>query len=276
MKRSLFGYEKFLSDKTQLSGDFGFTPSFLPDCLFDFQKALTEWAVKKGRGAIFADCGLGKTLIQLVWAENIVRESNRPVLILTPLAVGHQTVKEAAKFGIEAMRSSDGKFPDGARIIVTNYERLHYFKAEDFSGVVCDESSILKNFDGTTRAAITEFMRTRKYRLLCTATAAPNDYVELGTSSEAVGELGHIDMLQRFFKANDDTFAQGGGASGRTRWSGSKSFGGKFRFRGHAERAFWRWICSCPRAIRNPSDLGFNDAKFKLPKLETRQHVVKA
>src|ERR1017187_4818971 len=271
MKRSLFGYEKFLSDKTQLSGDFGFTPSFLPDCLFDFQKALTEWAVKKGRGAIFADCGLGKTLIQLVWAENIVRESNRPVLILTPLAVGHQTVKEAAKFGIEAMRSSDGKFPDGARIIVTNYERLHYFKAEDFSGVVCDESSILKNFDGTTRAAITEFMRTRKYRLLCTATAAPNDYVELGTSSEAVGELGHIDMLHRFFKAND-TFVKVGGAQ----WSESKSFGGKFRFRGHAERDFWRWICSWSRAIRKPSDLGFNDAKFKLPKLETRQHIVKA
>lgn len=270
-------YQKFLAGKTQLSGKFGFKPTFIPDSAFDFQKALIEWAVEKGRGAIFADCGLGKTLIQLAWAQNVVEKTNGRVLIITPLAVGHQTVREGEKFGISAARSPDGAFPlTGEKIIVTNYERLHYFNPNDFEGVACDESSILKNFDGATRSAITEFMRTRKYRLLCTATAAPNDYIELGTSSEAVGELGHIEMLQRFFKANDDSFAQGGGAQGRTRFSGSQSFGGKFRFRGHAERDFWRWICSWSRAIRKPSDMGFDDGAFKLPRLETRQHIVKA
>jgi hypothetical protein len=268
-------YHNFLKNKTQLSGQFGFKPTFIPDRVFDFQKALIEWSVEKGRGAIFADCGLGKTLIQLAWAENVIRKENGPVLVITPLAVGHQTVTEGEKFGIEAIKSSNGKFPSGAKIIVTNYERLHYFDARHFVGVVCDESSILKNFDGATRAAITEFMRTQKYRLLCTATAAPNDYIELGTSSEAVGELGHIEMLQRFFKANDDSYAQGGGASGRTRFSGPESFVGKFRFRGHAERDFWRWICSWSRALRKPSDMGFNDGDFQLPPLETRQHVVK-
>lgn len=268
-------YKAFLANKTQLSGRFGFKPTFIPDSAFDFQKALIEWAVEKGRGAIFADCGLGKTLIQLAWAQNIIEKTNGRVLIITPLAVGHQTVREGDKFGIFAARSPDGVFPlSGEKIIVTNYERLHYFNPNDFEGVVCDESSILKNFDGATRAAITEFMRTRKYRLLCTATAAPNDYIELGTSSECVGELGHIEMLQRFFKANDDNFSQGG--SGGSRFGSPKGFGGKFRFRGHAERDFWRWICSWSRAIRKPSDMGFDDGKFELPPLETHQHVVTA
>lgn len=267
MKVKRGDYTEFLAGKTQLSGRFGFTPRFIPDSAFDFQKALIEWAVKKGRGAVFADCGLGKTLIQLAWAENVVRGTNKPVLIITPLAVGHQTVREATKFGIEAARSPDGSFPlTGEKIIVTNYERLHYFNPNDFEGVVCDESSILKNFDGSTRAAITEFMRTRKYRLLCTATAAPNDYIELGTSSEAVGELGFTDMISRFFKKLD----------GSTQSRKDEHRSGVWRFRGHAERDFWRWICSWSRAIRKPSDMGFDDGAFKLPPLETRQHVVKA
>lgn len=259
-------YKKFLAGKTQLSGRFGFKPNFMPDFLFDFQKALVEWSVEKGRGAIFADCGLGKTPMQLVWAQNVVQETNGRVLIITPLAVGHQTVREGDKFGISCARSPDGAFPStGEKIIVTNYERLHYFNPNDFKGVVCDESSILKNFDGVTRAAITEFMRTRKYRLLCTATAAPNDYIELGTSSEAVGELGFSDMLSRFFKKHGSTT--------------SRSYehrAGVWRFRGHAEKDFWRWICSWSRVIRKPSDLGFEDGDFKLPHLETRQHIVKA
>lgn len=268
-------YREFLAAKSQLSGRFGFKPTVIPDAAFDFQKTLIEWAVEKGRGAIFADCGLGKTLIQLAWADNVVQKTNGRVLIITPLAVGHQTVREGIKFGIEAVRSTDGSL-NGTKIAVTNYERLHYFNPNDFEGVVCDESSILKNFDGATRAAITEFMRTRKHRLLCTATAAPNDYIELGTSSEAVGELGYMDMLLRFFKSNDNSYARGGGAQGRTRWSGDKSFGGKFRFRGHAEKDFWRWICSWSRAIRKPSDMGFDNGAFELPPLETRQHIVKA
>lgn len=259
-------YAKFLAGKTQLSGQFGFEPVFTLDAAFDFQAHLIDWSVRKGRAAIFADCGLGKTPIQLSWAQNIVQKTNGKVLIITPLAVGHQTIREAKKFGIEAARSIDGTFPSsGEKIIVTNYERLHYFNSNDFEGVVCDESSILKNFDGATRAAITEFMRTRKYRLLCTATAAPNDYIELGTSSEAVGELGFVDMLSRFFKKEGSTTSRS-----------DEHRAGVWRFRGHAERDFWRWICSWSRAIRKPSDLGFDDGKFKLPRLETRQHVVKA
>lgn len=267
-------YSRFLDGKRHLSGEFGFDPEFLPDELFDFQQALVSFAIKKGRAAIFADCGLGKTLIQLVWAENVAAKTGGRVLVLTPLAVSHQTIAESEKFGIEATRSGDGKLK--SQIVVTNYERLHYFRASDFQGVVCDESSILKNFDGATKAAITEFMRTRPYRLLCTATAAPNDFIELGTSSEALGEMGYIAMLQRFFKAVNGSYAQGGRAHGRTSYSDPDSFVGKFRMKPHAERDFWRWICSWARAIRKPSDLGFSDDGFHLPPLTTRQHVVKA
>jgi hypothetical protein len=258
-------YKGFLDSKRQLSGNFGFDPIWMPDDCFDFQKMLIEFALVKGRGAVFADCGLGKTLMQLVWAENVVRHSNGRVLIITPLAVSHQTVKEAEKFGIESVRSGDGKYPTSAKIIVTNYERLHYFDCNDFAGVVCDESSILKNFDGAIKAAITEFMRTRKYRLLCTATSAPNDFIELGTSSEAIGELGFMDMLGRFFKK-----------AGSTTSRKDETRAGTWQFRGHAERDFWRWVCSWSRAIRRPSDLGFSDANFALPELITRQHIVKS
>lgn len=266
-------YEQFLASKADHGCDKGFEPSWVPGFLFDFQRALVEWSVRKGRAAIFADCGLGKTAIQLVWAENVVRHTNRPVLILTPLSVAAQTVREAEKFGVEAVRSGDGKFGTAARVVVTNYERLHHFDRDRFAGVVCDESSILKNFDGVTKEAVTEFMRVVPYRLLCTATAAPNDYIELGTSSEALGELGYMDMLKTFFKSDDGSFAHGGGASGRTRYA-KNPFGGKFRFRGHAERDFWRWVCSWARAVRKPSDLGFADGKFVLPDLVTEQHVV--
>ena len=182
-------YIRFLDRKTHLGGERGFKPLWLPGFLFDFQVALLEWAIQKGRAAIFADCGLGKGPMALVWAENVVRKTNRPVLIATPLAVSYQFLHEAEKFGIECVRVLDGKVPSGARIIVTNYERLEKFDPSDFAGMVCDESSILKNFDGRRKAAITHFMRKLPYRLLGTATAAPNDYIELGTSSEALGEL---------------------------------------------------------------------------------------
>ena len=257
-------YEEFLSQKAQYGADSGFAPLSLPSSLFDFQRELTAWAIRRGRAAIFADCGLGKTPMQLVWGDNVVRHTNRPVLCLTPLAVGAQTVREGAKFGVDCVRSADGKFPDGARVVVTNYERLHYFIPADFSGCICDESSILKNFDGATKAAVTEFMRCIPYRLLCTATAAPNDYIEFGTSSESIGELGYMDMLSRFFK-RDERFCRIQNAGGQG-----------WRFRGHAERDFWRWMCSWARALRRPSDLGFDDAAFVLPPLNTREHIVRA
>lgn len=255
-------YRSFLERKAQLDGDHGFDPIWMPDFLFDFQSFLDDWAIRKGRAAVFADCGLGKSPIQLVWAENVVRHTNGRVLILTPLAVSAQTIREAEKFGVEAHRSNDGK--SRPNITVTNYERLHLFDPNDFVGVVCDESACLKNYDGVRKAQITEFMRRMRYRLACSATAAPNDFVELGTHSEALGYLGYMDMLSKFFK-ND----QNSNHPNRL-WAG-----GQWRFRGHAEHNFWRWVCSWARAIRKPSDLGFDDGAFVLPPLNMREHLVK-
>ena len=269
-------YDEFIQGKTHLAGNFGFDPIFMPGILFGFQKHLTTWALKKGRGAMFADCGLGKSFMQLTWAENVVRKENKPVLVLTPLAVGSQTVIEAEKLGVEAIRSRDGNVSASPKIIIANYEKLHLFNCNDFAGVVCDESSILKNHDGATKAVVTEFMRKMKYRLLCTATAAPNDFIELGTSSEALGDLGYMDMLGRFFKN-----AQNSLHPSINRTKGGLAFhqnneSAKWRFRGHSEQDFWRWVCSWARAVRRPSDLGFSDDDFKLPDLLTHQHVVKA
>lgn len=265
-------YDDFINRKSQLGGEYGFDPMWIPDFLFDFQKDLVTWAVRKGRSAIFADCGLGKTPMQLVWAENVISKTNKSVLILTPLAVSYQTLREAEKFGIECERSVDGVV-SGSRVIVTNYERLDKFSPDDFGGVVCDESSILKNFSGVRRKLITEFMKKMKYRLLCTATAAPNDYTELGTSSEALGELGYMDMLSRFFKNDHNVSVSRGGV---TRWQRHGEPQKQWRFRGHAEQPFWRWVCSWARAVRKPSDLGYDDGRFVLPELREREHVVKS
>ena len=269
-------YSEFLERKSQLGTFSGFEPNFLPDFLFPFQRALTDWSIRKGKAAIFADCGLGKSIMELVWAQNVVQKENKPVLIVMPLAVSHQMLREGQKFGIACRRSNDGKVTSD--ITITNYERLHYFDCNDFSGVVCDESSILKNFDGVRRAAITEFMRMRPYRLLATATAAPNDYIELGTTSEAVGELGHMDMLGRFFKNDQNTIDTKGrwGRGGLTKagahmrvWEGKG-----WRFKHHAEQPFWRWVCSWARALRKPSDFGFADDDFILPPLIENQTMI--
>jgi hypothetical protein len=257
----MIDYQTFLQTKAHFSEDSGFDPIAIPSCLYDFQRELVTWALKKGRAAIFADCGLGKTPMQLVWADNVARHAKKPVLILTPIAVGLQTIKEGEKFGIECARSLDGRV--ASHLTITNYERLHKFDPGDFAGVVCDESSILKNFDGKTRGAVTDFLRKIPYRLLCTATAAPNDYIEFGTSSEALGGLGYMDMLGMFFKNDENSLHP-------------IHIGSKWRFKPHAERPFWRWMCSWARAIRKPSDLGYADGQFILPKLTISQHVVKA
>lgn len=268
-------YTSFLDQKTQLGGNFGFKPLWMPSNLFDFQRFLCDWGIQKGRAELMTDCGTGKTPMQLTWAQNVVQHTNKPVLVITPLAVGAQTIREGEKFGIECKRAADGKVHPGV-INVINYERLHHFDPQDFAGVVLDESSILKSFDGKRRGEITEFMRTREYRLLCTATAAPNDYIELGTSSEALGELGHLDMLNRFFKNDQNTIQP------MRRHIIGKNFRDpapmveKWRFKGHAELAFWRWVCSWARAMRRPSDLGFEDGNFVLPPLLERQHLVES
>lgn len=265
---SAMNYDDFVRAKSQVDTGSGFEPVWIPDFLFDFQKAVVEWAVRKGRAAAFEDCGLGKTPQLLAWAENVVRYANRRVLVLTPLAVSSQIVREGVKFGIDVKRTK-GEL-GSAGIYVTNYEQLHRFNPDDFGGVVCDESGILKSFDGTTRKAITHFMRAIPYRLLCTATAAPNDFHELGTSSEALGYLGFMDMLSRFFKN-----ARNNASLGRA-WSTQGGGGPQWRFRGHAEKPFWRWVCSWARAVRKPSDLGFEDGEFKLPPLVEREHMVRA
>jgi len=260
-------YETFLESKLQLARGDGVDFADLPDSLFPFQRALVSWALERGRGAMFADCGLGKTPMQLVWADIITRSTNKPTLILTPLAVSQQTIREAQKFGIEAERSSGATSPR-ATILVTNYEKLHHFNSSDFGAVVCDESSAIKSFNGKRRAEVTEFMRRIPYRLLCTATAAPNDYIELGTSSEAIGEMGYMDMLNRFFK-NDSNAAQS-----IRRWAQFNK--PKWRFKGHAEIPFWKWVCSWARACRRPSDLGFDDEGFILPAPIENEHVVES
>ena len=280
-------YAEFLHTRNQLGGNYGFDPVELPGFLFPFQTLLVEWAVRKGKAAIFADCGLGKTAMQLAWADQITRKTNKPVLILTPLAVSRQTVKEAAKFGIDAEQSKDGVLM--SKRVVANYERLHYFDPTSFSGVVCDESSILKSYSGQTRKQITRFMSKMKYRLLCTATAAPNDYTELGTSSEALGELNYSEMLKMFFRQLDDKGQKGEqkkqDEAERLIASDPNYFKklafrvsqtiGQWRLKHHAVKDFWRWVSSWSMACRKPSDIGFSDEGFDLPGLVERDHVIK-
>lgn len=259
-------YADFLASKAQNTGMDGFEPTSLPDHLYPFQRDLVQWAVRKGRAAIFADCGMGKTPMELAWAQSVHEHTGKPVLLLTPLAVGFQVVAEAAKFGHDAATSRTGK--PTALITVTNYEQLPKFDTADFGGVVCDESSAIKSFEGTTRALVTEFMRTQRYRLLGTATAAPNDYIELGTSSEALGSLGYMDMLTRFFTNKNRSVAS------RGRAAGGKAV--EWRLKGHAEEPFWRWVSSWARAIRKPSDYGYSDDQFQLPELIERVTEVEA
>ena len=226
-------YLDFLDSRTHAPKGDGIRCDNLPDFLFDYQQSLVSWSIERGRSAIFADCGLGKTPMLLAWADAIVKHTNRDALVLTPLAVAGQMVREAEKFGIEAYRSVAGETKRG--INITNYERLKHFDPSQFAAVVCDESSILKSFAGARKTEITAFMRKVPYRLLDTATAAPNDFVELGTSSEALGYMGYMDMLNRFFK-ND----LNNSANGRMRGEVIK-----WRLKGHAETPFWRWVCSC-------------------------------
>jgi hypothetical protein len=259
----LADYRKFIASKSQKTILHGFAPNYLPSCMMDFQASATEWAIRKGRAGLFADCGLGKSLMTLVFGENVVRNTNKPFLIITPIAVGQQIIAESVKFGMEALRIRDGQQPTKPIIYVTNYEQLHHLNPMDFGGVACDESQILKNFNGATKWAVIEFLRTIPYRLLCTATAAPNDYDELGNSSEALGEMGYQDMVSRFFVQETKSDFLGWGRT-------------KFRLRSHAQSDFWRWVCSWSRAFRKPSDLGFDDAQFVLPGLEIFEHQVKA
>jgi hypothetical protein len=253
-------YKEFLESKRHTLGEFGFEPNYYPDMAFDFQKHIIEKAVKKGRIAIFADTGLGKTLIQLSIAKNIINNTNKKVLILTPLAVAFQFIIEAEKLGIDDIEySKDGKHTK--KIVVCNYERLHYFDSNDFVGVILDESSILKNFDGKIKNSITSFIKKVPYRFLSTATPSPNDYIELGTSSEALGYMGYTDMLSKFFKNNGNSID-------------IRHAGCEWYIKPHAENDFWKWVSQWSLSIRKPSDLGYSDEKYNLPKLIENKHTV--
>ena len=256
-------YLKFLETKRHSIGEFGFEANYIPDIAFDFQRAIIEKATRKGRIAIFADTGLGKTLIQLSIAKNIINHTNKKVLILTPLAVAFQFILEAEKLGIDDIEySKDGKH--SKKIVICNYERLHYFDSKDFVGVILDESSILKNFDGKIKSQVTAFVKKIPYRFLSTATPSPNDFIELGTSSEALGYMGYMDMLGKFFKNNQNSVD-----------STNRNIGEKFYLKPHAEKDFFAWVNQWSIMVKMPSDLGFSNDRYVLPELITNRHIVK-
>ena len=255
-------YLKFIENKKHSIGNFGFKANYIPDIAFDFQKYVIEKAIEKGRSAVFLDTGLGKTLVQLSLAKNIVNHTNKKVLILTPLAVAFQFILEAEKLGIEDIEySKDGKHTK--KIVVCNYERLHYFNEKDFEGVILDESSILKNFDGKIKQEVTSFVKKIPYRFLSTATPSPNDFIELGTSSEALGYMGYMDMLGKFFKNNQNSVD-----------SNNRNIGEKFYLKPHAEKDFFAWVNQWSIMAKMPSDLGFSNERYNLPELFINRHIV--
>jgi len=255
------GYRQFLERKTHITGDFGFEPVWMPNSAFPFQSHIITKAVRKGRIGLFVDTGLGKTMLQLSVAQNIVQKTNRRVLILTPLAVAFQFLDEASRIGIDDIaHSKDGKL--SRMITVCNYERLHLLNAEDFGCVMLDESSILKNFAGKTRDQIVAFIKKVPYRFLSTATPSPNDFIELGNSSEALGYMGYMDMLTKFFKSNQSS------ADSNAR------IGEKFHLKAHAEKDFFAWVNQWSVMVKKPSDLGFDDTGYILPQLHINSHSV--
>lgn len=228
----------------------GIEPMDLAPHLFPFQRDLVSWALRRGRAAIFADTGLGKTAIQVEWARQVSTRGR--VLILAPLAVGDQTVREAARFGVEAhYRRQDL----GDRVTVANYEMLEHFDPAQFVGVVLDESSILKSYTGATRTAIIRAFSDTPYRLACTATPAPNDFTELGNHSEFLGVLSRVEMLAEYF-------VHDGGSTQ------------DWRIKGHATRAFWEWVGSWGAVVRTPAVLGYDEGAYRLPPYELHDHVI--
>ncbi len=245
-------YQDFITRKQHVDNDSGHIVSFVNDMLFPFQAAIVKWAIRKGRAAIFADCGMGKTAMQLEWARNVPGR----VLVIAPLAVSQQTIREGEKFGIHAEYATHQEGSD-CQIVVTNYERLDSFTADGWSGIVLDESSIIKSFTGKIRDDIIGRFLSVPYRLACTATPAPNDFMELGNHSEFCGAMTRTEMLSMFFVHD----------GGETQ---------KWRLKGHAQGDFWRWLCSWAVMVRKPSDIGFDDAGFTLPPIRYHHHTVQA
>lgn len=250
-------YCEFLSTKRTIVEPCGFDVDIedLSANLFGWQKAIVRWALHRGRAALFEDCGLGKTLQQIEWARMVCEHTGGDVLILAPLAVAQQTRREGAKFGIDVTVCRNG-YDARPGINVANYERLHLFDGDKFSGIVLDESSILKAFDGVTRKLLTDFAATIPFRLCCTATPAPNDLIEITNHSEFLDIMGGKEIIALFFKQDGNTTHQ-------------------WRLKGHAREAFWKWMAEWSIAIRKPSDIGHDDGRFHLPPLHMRQITTK-
>ncbi len=249
-------YDQFVAGKLRRKLPNGFEPYIINASLFDWQQHVVRWAVRQGRAALFEDCGLGKTLQQLEWASQVAKHTGKPTLILTPLAVAHQTAHEAERFGYSraAVCSAAHEVGDW-QIVITNYEKLDHFDPAAFGGVVLDESSILKNFTGTTRRKLTAAFAETPYRLCCTATPSPNDYTELGQHADFLGVCTPAQMLATFFI--NDTFNTG-----------------DWRLKKHAEAEFWRWVASWAACISKPSDIGFSDDGYILPPLKMQTITV--
>lgn len=248
-------YESFVSAKRRAEVPTGHQPGKLNANLFDFQSAIVSWAVRRGRAAIFADTGLGKTLMQLSWADEVAQHTGGMVLILAPLAVSEQTIEQGKIFGIHVQRVPHGNTPDAAGVWITNYERMDAIDFESLHGLVLDESSILKAHDGKTRTRIIDAAQGIPYRLSCTATPSPNDFEELGNQCEFLGVMTRTEMLATYF-VND---------TGDT---------GTWRLKGWGASKFWQWMATWSVVLRNPSDIGFDGSRYKLPDPEYIEHVV--
>lgn len=232
----------------------------LPTALRPFQSDIVTWALRRGRGAIFAGTGLGKTFSQLSWAQAVSQETKRPVLLLAPLAVAHQTVQEAQKFNIDSVAYAADQASAKSRIVVTNYDRVQNFDCLAFDGIVMDESSIIKAHDSKTRATLVSFTKDIPYRLPCTATPAPNDYVELGNHAEFLGVCSAKEMLATWFVHD------GGMKAVSHKTHGSKPVA-EWRLKGHAEQEFWEWLSSWSVMLRHPRELGYDEPGYDLPPL---------
>jgi len=249
-------YQDFLQTKSFSAMPTGFDADLSAYPLFDYQHDICRWAIMRGRSAIFAETGLGKTLMQLAWADQVAKNTCKPVIILAPLAVSDQTIAEGKRFGIHVDKYA---FIDvsGPRIYITNYEQLHNVDASQFSGVVLDESSILKGMNGKIRSQCTEMFSLTPYRLSCTATPSPNDFMELGTQSEFLGIMSQVEMLAMFFiHDGSDT--------------------SKWRLKGHGKRKFFEWLATWAVFISKPSDLGYDNSAHELPPLIFHEHVIES
>lgn len=250
-------YDKFIDGKSRREVATGHEPSTLPGTMFDFQSVISSWAIRRGRAAIFADTGLGKTLMQLAWAQDVASHTDGVVLILAPLAVSEQTIEQGQTFGIEVKRVPHGKTPSDPGVWITNYERMDAIDFDSLHGLVLDESSILKSHDGKTRSKIIDVAQGIPYRLSCTATPSPNDFEELGNQCEFLGVMSRTEMLATYF-VND---------TGDT---------GTWRLKKYGRVKFWEWMGTWAVVLRNPSDIGFNGDQYILPPLEYFEHVVES